>query len=57
MATQPGRRKRATIHDVAAEAGVSRGTVSRVVNGEPYVSAESRAAIEAAIENHVADFG
>jgi DNA-binding LacI/PurR family transcriptional regulator len=50
MVTIPGRRKRATIHDVAAEAGVSRGTVSRVVNNEPYVSAEARAAIEAAIE-------
>ena len=44
MVTIPGRRKRATIHDVAAEAGVSRGTVSRVVNNEPYVSAEARAA-------------
>jgi DNA-binding LacI/PurR family transcriptional regulator len=50
MVTIPGRRKRATIHDVAAAAGVSRGTVSRVVNNEPYVSAEARAAIEAAIE-------
>ena len=50
MVTIPGRRKRATIHDVAAEAGVSRGTVSRVVNNEPYVSAEARIAIEAAIE-------
>jgi DNA-binding LacI/PurR family transcriptional regulator len=50
MVTNPVRRKRATIHDVAAEAGVSRGTVSRVVNNEPYVSADARAAIEAAIE-------
>ncbi|GAB7045793.1 LacI family DNA-binding transcriptional regulator [Catenuloplanes indicus] len=40
--------KRATVHDVAAAAGVSRGTVSRVLNGG-YVSAQSRAAIEAAI--------
>jgi DNA-binding LacI/PurR family transcriptional regulator len=39
-----------TVHDVAVEAGVSRGTVSRVVNGERYVSEEARAAIEAAIE-------
>jgi len=38
------------VHDVAVEAGVSRGTVSRVVNGERYVSAEAREAIEAAIE-------
>ena len=43
------RLKRATIFDVAAEAGVSRGTVSRVLNGEPYVSAAAREAIEAAI--------
>ncbi|MEU8238567.1 LacI family DNA-binding transcriptional regulator [Actinoplanes missouriensis] len=40
--------KRATVHDIAAAAGVSRGTVSRVLNGG-YVSAEARAAIEAAI--------
>lgn len=46
--TRP-RPKRATIFDVAAEAKVSRGTVSRVLNGEPYVSDSSRAAIEAAI--------
>lgn len=45
-----GRRSRATVKDVAAEAGVSRGTVSRVLNGQPYVSAEARAAVEAAIE-------
>jgi len=44
------RPKRATIFDVAAEAGVSRGTVSRVLNGEPYVSQSAREAIEAAIE-------
>nr|WP_297424537.1 LacI family DNA-binding transcriptional regulator [uncultured Actinotalea sp.] len=43
------RPRRATIRDVALEAGVSRGTVSRVLNGEPYVSAEARAAIEAAV--------
>ncbi len=49
MAPVPRRRKRATIHDVAVEAGVSRGTVSRVVNGERYVSDEARHAIEAAI--------
>jgi DNA-binding LacI/PurR family transcriptional regulator len=40
--------RRATVHDVAAAAGVSRGTVSRVLNGG-YVSAAARAAIEAAI--------
>ena len=37
------------MHDVATEAGVSRGTVSRYVNGERYVSAHAREAIEAAI--------
>lgn len=36
------------MHDVAAAAGVSRGTVNRVLNGG-YVSADARAAIEAAI--------
>ncbi|MGK9148332.1 LacI family transcriptional regulator [Plantibacter flavus] len=50
MTPPPTRRRRATVHDVAVEAGVSRGTVSRVVNGERYVSAEAREAIEAAIE-------
>ena len=44
-----GRRRRATVKDVAIEAGVSRGTVSRVLNGQPYVSDEAREAIEAAI--------
>ena len=38
------------MNDVAAEAGVSRGTVSRLLNGHPYVSDEARAAIEAAID-------
>jgi DNA-binding LacI/PurR family transcriptional regulator len=36
------------VHDVAAAAGVSRGTVNRVLNGG-YVSADARTAIEAAI--------
>ena len=49
MTPPPARPKRATIFDVAAEAGVSRGTVSRVLNGEPYVSETARQAIEAAI--------
>ncbi|WP_297603195.1 LacI family DNA-binding transcriptional regulator [Microcella sp.] len=49
MPESTSRHKRATIFDVAAEAGVSRGTVSRVLNGEPYVSASAREAIEAAI--------
>ncbi|MFF5175619.1 LacI family DNA-binding transcriptional regulator [Micromonospora sp. NPDC000089] len=45
---QPDKPRRATIHDVAAVAGVSRGTVNRVLNGG-YVSAPARAAVEAAI--------
>lgn len=50
MATNVERPRRATIFDVAAEANVSRGTVSRVLNGEPYVSDASREAIEKAIQ-------
>ena len=46
---QSERPRRATVHDVAAAAGLSRGTVSRVLNGG-YVSAEARAAVDAAIE-------
>ncbi|MBG6216449.1 DNA-binding LacI/PurR family transcriptional regulator [Arthrobacter sp. CAN_A6] len=41
--------RRATINDVATAAGLSRGTVSRVVNGERYVSPEARSAVEDAI--------
>ncbi|MFJ9690637.1 LacI family DNA-binding transcriptional regulator [Kitasatospora sp. NPDC101183] len=44
---------RPTVEDVAARAGVSRGTVSRVVNGSPKVSAKAREAVESA----VADLG
>jgi DNA-binding LacI/PurR family transcriptional regulator len=40
---------RATIRDVAREAGVSLGTASRVVNGVPNVSAAVRARVEQAI--------
>ncbi|SOC57654.1 LacI family DNA-binding transcriptional regulator [Ornithinimicrobium cerasi] len=42
--------RRATIRDVAREAGVSRGTVSRVLNGERYVSDQAREAIERAMK-------
>ncbi|MBH0130058.1 LacI family DNA-binding transcriptional regulator [Salinibacterium sp. NK8237] len=49
MATPGTRPRRATIFDVAAEANVSRGTVSRMLNGEPYVSDSAREAIEKAI--------
>lgn len=41
---------RPTLEEVAARAGVGRGTVSRVVNGSPQVSPEARAAVTAAIE-------
>ncbi len=44
-----GRRRPPTIHDVAREAGVSRGTVSRFLNGGHYVSPAARRAVEAAI--------
>jgi DNA-binding LacI/PurR family transcriptional regulator len=40
---------RPTLDQVAAHAGVGRGTVSRVVNGSPQVSPEARAAVEQAI--------
>lgn len=49
MARDPNRKRRATIFDVAAVSGISRGTVSRVLNGEPYVSDHARAAVEKAI--------
>ncbi|GAA1833068.1 LacI family DNA-binding transcriptional regulator [Luedemannella flava] len=41
---------RPTLDQVAARAGVGRGTVSRVVNGSPQVSASARAAVEQAID-------
>ncbi|MFD6135573.1 LacI family DNA-binding transcriptional regulator, partial [Isoptericola sp. NPDC060257] len=44
-----GRAKRPTIRDVAAVAGVSRGTVSRVINGGHWVSPDARTAVEEAI--------
>jgi DNA-binding LacI/PurR family transcriptional regulator len=38
-----------TLEEVAALAGVGRGTVSRVINGSPSVSERARAAVEAAV--------
>jgi DNA-binding LacI/PurR family transcriptional regulator len=40
---------RPTLEEVAARAGVGRGTVSRVINGSPRVSEQTRAAVEAAV--------
>ncbi|MFI9587930.1 LacI family DNA-binding transcriptional regulator [Streptomyces sp. NPDC052236] len=40
---------RPTLEEVAAHAGVGRGTVSRVINGSPRVSERTRAAVEAAV--------
>lgn len=42
-------RRKPTIRDVAAAAGVSRGTVSRVLNGGRWVSPEARSAVDEAI--------
>lgn len=41
--------KATNLEDIAAKAGVSRSTVSRVINNEPYVSAKTRAKVEAVI--------
>jgi DNA-binding LacI/PurR family transcriptional regulator len=49
VSRNPSAPRRATIFDVAAVAGISRGTVSRVLNGERYVSEHARAAVEAAV--------
>ncbi|WP_420000372.1 LacI family DNA-binding transcriptional regulator [Streptomyces boninensis] len=49
-AGRSGRRGgRPTLEEVAARAGVGRGTVSRVVNGSQQVSPETKAAVERAI--------
>jgi LacI family transcriptional regulator len=42
--------RRSTIHDLAREAGVSKTTVSRVLNGSPDVAAETRSRVLAAID-------
>lgn len=44
-------RRRPTIDDVATAAGVSRGTVSRVLNGGHWVSPDAYAAVTAAIKS------
>ncbi|WP_431308346.1 LacI family DNA-binding transcriptional regulator [Demequina litorisediminis] len=43
-------RRKPTIRDVAAASGVSRGTVSRVINGGHWVSPEAREKVDKAIE-------
>ena len=48
-ATAGGGSGRPTLEEVAARAGVGRGTVSRVINGSPRVSDRTRAAVEAAV--------
>lgn len=45
----PRRTGRPTLEEVAARAGVGRGTASRVVNGSPTVSERTRAAVRSAI--------
>ncbi|MBU6257833.1 MAG: LacI family DNA-binding transcriptional regulator [Burkholderiales bacterium] len=47
MSSQPS--KKITIHEVAARAGVSLMTVSRVLRNEPYVAQATRAAVQQAI--------
>ncbi|APY88155.1 LacI family transcriptional regulator [Streptomyces alfalfae] len=52
MAAHPARGRsggRPTLEEVAARAGVGRGTVSRVINGSPRVSEATRTAVEAAV--------
>lgn len=49
MSSTEHRGQRPTLEAVAELAGVGRGTVSRVVNGAPGVSAKARAAVETAI--------
>lgn len=42
----------ATLEEIARHAGVSRSTVSRVVNGDPNVSDETRARVLAVVQSH-----
>lgn len=49
MAARGTHSRRPTLEEVAARAGVGRGTVSRVINGSPRVSDATRATVEAAV--------
>jgi len=51
VASAQSRPRGATLEQVAKVAGVSRATVSRVVNGSPRVSGEVRRSVETAIEH------
>lgn len=46
---RPAHHPRPTINDVAAAAGVSRGTVSRILSGKGYASKDARAAVRKAV--------
>src|SRR5512144_197214 len=50
MGTVPRVSTRARLQDIAARAGVSEATVSRVLNGKPGVAAETRLAVVAALD-------
>jgi LacI family transcriptional regulator len=45
-------RAKLTITDIAHLAGVSKKTISRVINQEPYVNKKTRARVEAIIAEH-----
>ena len=47
-----GPRRRPTINDIARLAGVSKKTVSRVINASPYVQKDTRERIESVIAEH-----
>ena len=51
-ANRPAARARLTITDIARLAGVSKKTVSRVINKAPYVNKKTRARVEAVIAEH-----
>lgn len=51
-ASRPATRARLTITDIAHLAGVSKKTVSRVINKAPYVNKKTRARVEGIIAEH-----